>query len=191
MKKLRRWSDPVDEKAAERHFARFVRRVSHARRAGKGEDPTTVVTSPNRPARREDEETATIRQHVGPAEAEPPERRRLLGRGPVEGAMPEAERRSFLVELAALYRHGHFEDVALEVDRARRRYPTDVELHGGLTDFFLDRGHLERAIELLFSMVDAHFESADVAAAKRCLERVAALDPDNRRLKRFEKLLWS
>jgi hypothetical protein len=55
----------------------------------------------------------------------------------------------------------------------------------------MDRDDIPKAIELLFFMVDAHFENADVEAAKGCLQRVESLDPTNRRLKRFAKLLRS
>lgn len=191
--KLRRWTDPIDVKDAERLFSRFVRNVSRSRHGkvtnAAREDDTTVVSGPNRPARRDDEETATIRHVVEERPIAEITKRRLLGQEELDGALSDTERKSFLLELAALYRHGHIEDVVEEVERIRSKHPNDVELHGALADFFLERGDLPRAVELLFFMVNAHFERADAEAAKRCLERVRALDPENRRLRRFEKLL--
>lgn len=193
MTKLRRWAEPIDLKDADRLFNRFVRNVSRSRSSGAGstrrEDNTTVVASPNRPPRREDEETATIRTHPDEVPLAEITKRRLLGQQELDTFMDDQERKGFLVELTALYRHGHLDDVVAEVERVRSRFPSDVELHGALADFFLDRGDLPRAVELLFFMVDAYFERADVAAARRCLERVRALDPENRRLRSFEKLI--
>ena len=103
--------------------------------------------------------------------------------------MTDEERRDLLLQLSALYRHGHIDDVLGELEAVRRKHSFDVELHGALADFFLERGDVPRATELLFGMVDAHFERKDSAAARRCLERVRSIDPDNRRLRRFEKLL--
>jgi hypothetical protein len=193
MTKLRKWAEPIDVKDAERCFSRFVRHVTRSRGSGGGAegrtDDTTVVASPNRPPRREDEDTTTIRTTLDEPSVNEISKRRLLGQPDIGAFMDAQDRKSFLVALTALYRHGHLEDVAAEVERVRSTYSSDVELHGALADFFLERGDLPRAVDLLFFMIDAYFERADVAAARRCLERVRALDPGHRRLKSFEKIL--
>ena len=94
-----------------------------------------------------------------------------------------------LVELTALYRHGHMEDVVHELENVLSRYPNDIELIGSLADFFLGHGNLPRAIEMLFSMINVYFERADIPAARRCLERIRMLEPENQRLRKFEGLL--
>lgn len=115
--------------------------------------------------------------------------RRLLGREDLEQMMDPDDRKKLLVELTALYRHGHLDNVEAELERVRSKFPFDVELFGSLADFFLERGDLPRATEHLFSMVNVYFEKADVAAAKRCLNRVKVLDPDNQRLQKYKRIL--
>lgn len=183
-----------DAEQAERLLASFVRNVTRARRSfGGGEagsdDATNVVTPPRRPRRRRDEATTPFHKVVEEPSLTRLSRRRLLGQEDLETSMDEATRTKFFVELAALYRHGHIDDVVAELERVRRSHPFDVELHGRLADFFLERGDLPRAVDLLFGMVGAYFERRDGDSARRCLERVRAIDPENRRLRSYEKLL--
>ena len=177
MSKLRRWTDPIDPVQAEQHFGRFIKTFTRTHRAEGDEDVTTLVSSPNRPPRRSDEATATFRHDVDAPDLAALRTRRLLGQDEVDGALAESERRRLIVELKALHRHGHIDDVVAELERARSRYPTDVELHGALADFFLEQGDLPRATEMLFALLNAFFERADLEAARRCLERIRSLDP--------------
>ncbi len=132
-----------------------------------------------------------MHREIEPPDSEEIGKRRLLGLNEVDSALTDEARRQLVVELRALYRHGHVEDVVAELERVRSKFPADVELHGMLADFFLDRGDLLRAVEMLFCLVDAYFERADASATRRCLERIKFLDPENHRLQNFEKLLNS
>jgi tetratricopeptide (TPR) repeat protein len=190
MSKLLIWADPVDRLQAERHFARFVRNASRRRRgAGQSAEPTTLVSAPTRPKRKADDQTTTIHHDTDTPDVDEIRKRRLLGQTELDSTLTDEVRRRLVLEMTALYKHGHVEDVLAELERVRSLHPSDAELHGALADFFLERGDLLRAVEMLFYLVDAYFERADGEAARRCLERIQALDPDNRRLQRFEKLL--
>jgi thioredoxin-like negative regulator of GroEL len=192
MGKSRQWADPVDPKQAERLFGRFVRHVTRLQRDGTSEgrdDATRRVASPILPPRRSDEETATIRNVFESPNMEEVRSRRLLGKDDLDQTLDATDRKKLLVELKALYRHGHVDNVVAEMERVQSKYPLDAELLGSLADFFLERGDLPRTTELLFSMVNVHFENADVAAAKRCLNRVKVLDPENQRLQKYRKFL--
>ncbi len=179
---------------ADRLLARFVRNVNLSRRGARDKPPPStppaIVVSKASPRRRSDEKTRPFeapKQDTGLSRVR---RRRLLGFNDGGGDTLDAtKRRGMLIELAALYRHGHIDDVVAEVERFRSRFPFDVELHAALVEFFLERGDRARSIDLLYGMVDAHFERRDASAARKCLERVRELDPENRRLARFDKLL--
>ena len=194
MSQKRTWAEPVDRVHAERLFSRFVRNSLRKRRVSEGvsgTEATTLVAAPTRPKRRVNEATTAMHRSADDLDVDEVRRRRLLGQDALDGSLNDEDRHKLVLEMKALYKHGHVEDVVAEIDRVRSKYPTDVELYGQLGDFFLDRGDLVRAVDMLFCMVDANFERADAVAARRCLERIKALDPENRRLQRFEKLMRS
>lgn len=191
MAKLLTWTEPVDRLHAERHFARFVRNTARKRHGPEpAAETTTLVASSQRPKRKANDATTTFNQQgSGAPDVDEVRTRRLLGQSELDASLTDEARRRLVVEMSALYTHGHVDDVIAELERVRSQHPADVELHGALADFFLDRGDLSRAVEMLFHLVDGYFEKADADAARRCLERIQALDPENRRLQRFEKLL--
>lgn len=190
MGKLLTWAEPVDRLHAERHFAKFVRNTARKRHGPEpAAEATTLVAAAQRPKRKANDATTTINQAAGAPDVSEVRTRRLLGQSELDASLTDEARRRLVVEMSALYTHGHVEDVIAELERVRSQHPADVELHGALADFFLERGDLPRAVEMLFHLVDGYFEKADAEAARRCLERIQALDPENRRLQRFEKLL--
>jgi thioredoxin-like negative regulator of GroEL len=190
MAKLLSWTEPIDRLHAERHFARFVRNASRKRHGPESNvEATTFVASSQRPKRKANDATTTINHAASQPDIDEVRTRRLLGQNELDACLTDEARRRLVVEMSALYTHGHVDDVASELERVRSLHPADVELHGALADFFLERGDLVRAVEMLFHLVDGYFEKADANAARRCLERIQALDPENRRLQRFEKLL--
>ncbi len=182
--------DSVDITQAERLFAHFVRSVTRSRKAPSSADGdvTAVVSPPTKSKRRIDDDTAPIQQMMMEASIEDVPRR-LLGLANSAGCMSDAERQRLLVEIAALYRCGHQSDVVAEVERVRSGYPDDLELHGALAEFFFERGDIDRAMDLMFAMVDIFFERRDLNAARRCIERIRTLDPENKRICKFENLL--
>jgi len=186
MNELRgRAQEKVASEDADRLLARFVRNVTRARRAGDGDgDPGARGRK-----RRSDESTEPVIKNVEETSLSRVATRRLLGQDDPGASMSDEARRTFMVELSALYRHGHIDDVSAEVEAARSRFPADVTLIASLADFFLERKDTRRGVEMLFAMVDAHFERRDPEAARRCLGRVQQIDPENRRLRSFEKLL--
>lgn len=188
----RTWAEPVESVDAERLFSRFVRSVLRRQKTStvrRGAEATTMVSAPTRPQRRVNDATAAIYRSANDPDIAEIRKRRLLGQYELDATLAEDERRKLVVEMAALYKHGHVDDVTSELERVKSRYPMDIELSGMLGDFFLGRGDLARAVEMLFSMVDAYFERADPDAARRCLERIKALDPENQRLQRFQKVM--
>lgn len=192
MSHKRTFAEPVDGVHAERLFGRFVRSVLRRQETSKlrsGTETTTMVSAPTRPQRQVNEATAAMYRSVDDPDIVEVRKRRLLGQNELDATLSDDERRKLVVEMSALYKHGHVDDVATELDKVKSRFPMDIELSGMLGDFFLDRGDLTRAVEMLFTMVDAYFERADPNAARRCLERIKALDPENRRLQRFDKVM--
>lgn len=106
-----------------------------------------------------------------------------------DGQIPALELDRFLAEMSTLLKYGHDQQVQVELDQLRHRYPRDLLLLRRLTELHLERRDHERAIDLLFQLASGMFERKNVEGMRATLHEVLKLDPENRRAMRLLGLL--
>ena len=117
-----------------------------------------------------------------------PQARPLPERGE-DGEVPPRELERLLADMSALRRWGHEAQVRDELDKLRRRYPSDLLLMRRIAEFHLEGGQNDAAMDVLFALSGRLFERRNVEGMRAALEQVLVLDPGNARAGKLLSLL--
>jgi len=117
-----------------------------------------------------------------------PQARPLPERGE-DGEVPPRELERLLADMSALRRWGHEAQVREELDKLRRRYPSDLLLMRRIAEFHLEDGQNDAAMDVLFALSRRLFERRNVEGMRAALEQVLVLDPGNARAGKLLSLL--
>lgn len=106
-----------------------------------------------------------------------------------DGEVPPRELERLLSDMSALLRWGHEGQVRDELEKLRRRYPSDLLLMRRIAEFYLEVGQNEAAMDVLFALSGRLFERRNVEGMRAALEQVLVLDPGNARARKLLSLL--
>jgi hypothetical protein len=106
-----------------------------------------------------------------------------------DGEIPPRELARLLADMATLLRWGHGAQVRDELEKLRRRFPSDLLLMRRIAEFHLEVGQNEAAMDVLFALASRLFERRNVEGMRAALEQVLVLDPGNARARKLLALL--
>ena len=115
---------------------------------------------------------------------EPPVRERSE-----DGLIPAGELDRMLADMNVLLRYGHVSEVRDRLEELCRSFSEDLLLLRRISEFHLETGDREGAMEALFLLAGRLFERRNVVGMRRALEQVLVLDPENRRAYKLLGLL--
>lgn len=94
--------------------------------------------------------------------------------------IPE-EIEKIVAELKMLFKHNLYTEAISYLEKVVSQYPHDIPLQRSLVELLLLYRERDKAVELLFNIVQLYFEQHNIVAMKRTIQEILNLDPTNKR----------